>query len=138
MYRLITDENFKHPPKNFKQFDHLDIEVCNTLTNEIAKRFLLLGDNGTGKTTVLQAIALTLSMACDMTHRVESFNWIGWLAARYKRWGIPIVELTVHFSPTEIQATQEISKRWYEGLHETQRQSYVEPASSEVVIPILD
>jgi hypothetical protein len=119
--------------ENFKQFDNLDIEVRNTLTGDIAKRFLLLGDNGTGKTTVLQAIALTLSMACYFTRSVETFNWIGWLAARYKRWGKPIVELTVHFSPAEILATQEISKRWYDGLHETERQSYVEPADSEIV-----
>jgi energy-coupling factor transporter ATP-binding protein EcfA2 len=119
--------------ENFKQFEHLDIEVRNSLTGEIAKRFLLLGDNGTGKTTILQAIALTLSMAFNLTRNIESFNWIGWLASRYKRWGMPIVELTVHFSEPEIQATKDISKRWYDGLHETERQSYVEPTDSEVV-----
>lgn len=53
--------------ENFKQFNNLDIEVRNLVTGNIAKRFLLLGDNGTGKTTVLQGVALTLSMACYTT-----------------------------------------------------------------------
>lgn len=41
--------------KNFKRFEDLKINLRNSLTDDIADRFLLLGDNGTGKTTVLQA-----------------------------------------------------------------------------------
>jgi len=119
--------------ENFKHFTNFDIKVRNFVTNDIAKRFLLLGDNGTGKTTVLQGVALALSMACYTTPSIEKFDWEGWLSSRYRRWGIPVIELTVHFSPAEIQATQEIAKRWYDSLHEKERQNYVKPADSEVV-----
>jgi DNA repair exonuclease SbcCD ATPase subunit len=37
----------------------------------------LLGDNGSGKTTVLQAIALTLSIATRRTRDIASFSWHG-------------------------------------------------------------
>jgi len=119
--------------ENFKQFNNLDIEVRNAVTGDIANRFLLLGDNATGKTTVLQAIALILSMACDSTSRVEKFDWAGWLSSRYRRWGMPVIELTVHFSEQEIQATQEIATRWYDSLHDKERQDYIKPADSDVV-----
>ena len=47
----------------FKHFENLTIEFKNRTTGEIANQFLILGDNGTGKTTILQAIALCLSLA---------------------------------------------------------------------------
>ena len=119
--------------ENFKQFNNLDIEVRNGVTGDIAKRFLLLGDNGTGKTTVLQGVALALSMACYSTPEIEKFDWAGWLSSRYRRWGTPLIELTVHFSQKEIQATQDIAMRWYESLPEKERQHFVKPADSEVV-----
>jgi len=46
--------------QNFKQFDNLELSFENELLGEISDRFLILGDNGSGKTTILQAIALPL------------------------------------------------------------------------------
>ncbi len=43
--------------KNFKRFDHLEVSFKNQTLNTISNRFLVLGDNRTGKTTLLQAIA---------------------------------------------------------------------------------
>ena len=75
--------------KNFKRFENLTIEFKNDRTGEIANRFLILGDNGTGKTTILQAIALALSMVSGRISKIEDFDWIGWVPGRYWRWGAP-------------------------------------------------
>lgn len=100
--------------ENFKRFETLDIEVKNHLTEDISEQFLILGDNGTGKTTVLQAIALCLSMASGKIQNVSEFDWQGWIAGRYEKWGKPVVELDLTFSEEEIQATTEIAEKWLE------------------------
>src|SRR5260370_28439033 len=100
--------------ENFKRFQTIEIPVRNRLTNDIANSLLLLGDNGTGKTTVLQAVALCLSLASWRTRDVFEFNWLGWVPGRYERWGRPIIELEVHFTPNEIQATREAARKWFD------------------------
>jgi predicted ATPase len=97
--------------KNFKRFDNLTIEFKNGLTGEIANRFLILGDNGTGKTTVLQAIALCLSMLTGRIQKVSEFDWIGWVPGRYWRWGSPEIEMVVHFTDDEFEASLEAARR---------------------------
>ena len=101
--------------ENFKRFQNLEIQVKNKLTQDVAERFLILGDNGAGKTTVLQAVALCLSMACGRIRSVTEFNWLGWVPGRYEKWGQPVVEIDVIFDDTEIQATQEAALRWFNG-----------------------
>ncbi|HVP48191.1 MAG TPA: AAA family ATPase [Bryobacteraceae bacterium] len=99
---------------NFKRFRSLDLEIKNRALDEIADQFLILGDNGSGKTTVLQAIALSLSAASAITRGIDDFDWVGWVPGRYQRWGTPTVELVVHFSAEELDATQEAARRWWE------------------------
>lgn len=98
---------------NFKRFTQIEIPVRNALTDDIATQFLILGDNGTGKTTVLQAVALCLSMASYRIRRIDQLDWLGWLPGRYGMWGVPEIELEVHFSDREIAATQEAAERWF-------------------------
>ncbi len=117
--------------ENFKQFKRIDIPVRNNLTKEIADQFLLLGDNGTGKTTILQAVGLCLSMISRRIRRLEEFDWLGWLPGRYGRWGTPRIEVEVHFTKDEIEATQEAARRWYD-LHKPEG-SFTEPGDSPVV-----
>ena len=117
--------------ENFKRFGSLDIPVTNRLTEAVAEQFLILGDNGAGKTSVLQAVALCLSMAANRTPDVEHFDWVGWLPGRYERWGKPVIELEVHFTQDEIEATREAAQRWWEaGPRERQ---FVLPGDSRVV-----
>jgi energy-coupling factor transporter ATP-binding protein EcfA2 len=124
---------------NFKRFRNLSIDFKNRATGDIATQFLILGDNGSGKTTVLQAIALCLSLASRRTRSIEDFDWTGWLAGRYERWGRPRIELAVHFSDDEIKATQEAARRWYErGVDRPDRPRYVEPPHTNVVTLRLD
>jgi len=117
--------------ENFKRFDRIDIEVRNGLTQDVAERFLILGDNGTGKTTILQAVALCLSMACGRTRDVTEFNWLGWLPGRYEKWGRPVVEIDVSFDDGEIQATQEAAHRWFEA--KPRDRVFVSPGGSRQV-----
>jgi predicted ATPase len=99
--------------RNFKRFEDLTIEFKNKVTGEIANQFLILGDNGTGKTTILQAIALGLGMTFFRVKKIDRFDWIGWIPGRYWRWGTPEIEMTVHFTDDEIDATQDAIRRWY-------------------------
>jgi Cdc6-like AAA superfamily ATPase len=103
--------------RDFKRFETIEIQVTNGLTQAIADQFLILGDNGTGKTTILQAVALCLTMASHRIEKMEEFDWVGWLPARYYRWGTPYIELDVHFTQPEINATRQAARRWHEILH---------------------
>ncbi len=98
--------------KDFKRFGTLEIDIRNNLTGEISDQFLILGDNGTGKTTVLQAVALCLSLVSGRIGNVSELDWQGWLPGRYEKWGRPVVELNIHFSKEEIDATKKIAEEW--------------------------
>jgi len=126
--------------KNFKLFDNLEVSFKNQTLDEVSNRFLILGDNGTGKTTLLQAIALPLALATRQISRVTDFYWVGFLPSRYRKWGTPKIELIVSFEDEEIQATQEIAEKWYEAQPETfkSENSFVKPGNKNSVRLILE
>lgn len=99
--------------KDFKRFKEQEILLRNNLT-DAANQFLFLGDNGTGKTSILQAVALCLSMVSGRIRSVSEFNWQGWVPGRYERWGKPLIEMDVHFSDEEIAATIKAAEKWLE------------------------
>ncbi|MCM0593854.1 MAG: AAA family ATPase [Gloeotrichia echinulata DEX184] len=121
--------------KRFKRFDHLEVSFQNESLNSVSNRFLVLGDNGVGKTTLLQAIALPLALATKQIQRVTDFDWLGFLPGRYQRWGTPHIELEISFSDEEIQATRAVARRW--SLAQSSI-SFVEPGQSKTVRLILD
>lgn len=100
----------------FKRFDELFISFENKSLGEVSDRFLILGDNGTGKTTILQAIALPLALVTKTISELNEFSWSGFLASRYYQWGIPSLELEVSLSSQEIETTQEIAQFWYDSF----------------------
>ncbi|HRI63169.1 MAG TPA: AAA family ATPase [Polyangium sp.] len=121
--------------ERFKRFDSpgIDIDFQNLATEEIADRFLILGDNASGKTTILQAIALTLSLAQRRTQSVRDFRWTGWVADRFLAQGEPVVELQVEFDDDELLATQDAASRWWDATHPTGRKGFVAPGNSNKV-----
>ncbi len=88
--------------KDFKRFERLEVLFKNQTLDTVSNRFLLLGDNGTGKTTLLQAIALPLALATKQIRRVTDFDWLGFLPGRYQRWGAPYIEIEVLFTTEEL------------------------------------
>jgi predicted ATPase len=117
--------------ERFKRIRKVEIPIRNDLTKDIADQFLILGDNGTGKTTVLQAVGLCLSMASRRIRRLDEFDWLGWLPGRYGMWGSPEIELEVHFADREIEATREAARRWFELRRPSEE--FREPSASRVV-----
>jgi predicted ATPase len=125
---------------NFKLFEHLEMSFKNQTLQEISDRFLVLGDNGSGKTTLLQAIALPLALATRQIRDVSEFDWVGFLSGRFLRWGRPNVELIISFADEEIEATREVSRRWYDAQSADFKlsHSYIERGISRSVRLIFD
>jgi energy-coupling factor transporter ATP-binding protein EcfA2 len=126
--RRCTIENFKKfaPPG-------IELDFRNTALDTVADRYLILGDNASGKTTVLQAIALALSLAQRKIPDVQSFRWTGWAADRFFVHGDPVVELEVEFDEDEIAATREAARRWWDIRNPTDPARYQEPGDSRTV-----
>ena len=66
----------------------------------------LVGDNGAGKTSALQAIGLILWMAGARERRVDVFGWEGFLPERIGTLGKTRVEVEVAFTEQEIDSPQ--------------------------------
>lgn len=123
--------------QNFKRFDQLEIYFKNGILDEVSDRYLILGDNGTGKTTLLQAIALPLALATGRIQDISDFDWIGFLPGRYWRWGDPRIEMQVLFEPEELKATRELAHKWYEAQPPEFKRDFVEPGDSQRVRLVL-
>jgi energy-coupling factor transporter ATP-binding protein EcfA2 len=107
--------------RNFKGIQQVEFSTA-TPSRSARPLTALLGDNGSGKTTILQAIALTLSMATRRTRDMASFNWHGFLPERVPSLGRTFVELDVAFEPEEVSLTSELFRIWEEGLPSDRRQ----------------
>ena len=121
--------------KDFKRFERLEVSFKNQTLSTVSNRFLLLGDNGTGKTTLLQAIALPLALATKQIRRVTDFDWLGFLPGRYQRWGAPLIEIEVLFTDEEIATTRALFHRWAATQSE---RALVEPGTHKRVRLVLD
>jgi predicted ATP-dependent endonuclease of OLD family len=98
-------KKFRNPPV----FDFTDSE-----TGLARDLIVLIGMNGAGKTSLLQAIAATLGVA---TGRLQSLSDLDWAGYNYEllgsNWGrfTPEVTIKVQFSSSEIQAVQEFQHK---------------------------
>jgi len=66
---------------------------------------------------------------------VAGFNWIGFQAGRYWRWGRPHIELVVEFADEELDVTQEVARLWGETIDE---KDFVLPNKEKEVVLTLD
>ena len=128
--------------QNFKLFENFQLSFKNRTLDEVSNRFLILGDNGTGKTSLLQAIALPLALATRSGHiqSISDFDWTGFVPSRFWKRGTPRIELEVSFRDEEIEATREVASRWYESLpYEIRtKRPFAEPAHKNLVRVILN
>jgi predicted ATPase len=108
--------------RNFKGIHSLEFPT-GTAPSALRSLTALLGDNGSGKTTALQAIALTLSMATRRTRDVSDFSWHGFLPERVASLGATFVELLVAFEPEEISLTSDLFREWHDSLPSDRRQT---------------
>jgi len=122
--------------RNFKGVQAVEFST-ETPSRSARSLTALLGDNGSGKTSILQAIALTLSMATRRTRDIASFNWHGFLPERVSSLGRTFVELDVAFEPEEVELTSELFRIWEEDLPSDRRQLMkIVPPSQHVEVKL--
>lgn len=97
--------------RNFKAIRDLSLSFLSASGDPRALT-LLLGDNGSGKTTALQAIALTLSLATRRISAPADLEWQGFLAERVGSLGPSRIELAVHFEDDELKTTRSLFDAW--------------------------
>jgi predicted ATPase len=112
--KKIEIENFK----GLKHFE-MDLHGANDMPRSLT---CLVGNNGSGKSTVLQAIALVLSAATrkneDITSHagISSLPWNGFISERSISHSTKI-KLELELEPDEITATQEVFEIWKHYYH---------------------
>jgi predicted ATPase len=120
--------------ENFKGIEHLRFGLLNL---EHAPRDLtcLVGANGSGKTSVLQAIALPLAMATRRIRYANELDWHGFLSERISSIGPTRIELEIEFTPDQITITKDLFEKWYDSLSSDFRESkqITAPSDSRVV-----
>jgi predicted ATPase len=119
--------------KYFKKFRNPPLfNFTNPETGLAQEMIVLIGMNGAGKTSLLQAIAATLGVA---THRLQKLSDLEWPGFSYdlvgNNWGQfePRVTLEVQFSSQELQAVREFHQK----LQESGRDLPIIPAEEHIV-----
>ncbi|NEO26404.1 MAG: AAA family ATPase [Kamptonema sp. SIO4C4] len=97
----------------FKRMRDLSLDFTNPETGLAKNLILLVGINGTGKSTILQAIAATVGTACGRIQSSRDLDWPGfnWDISD-NNWGgfNSQIEMSIEFSQIEIEATRRFSK----------------------------
>lgn len=95
--------------KYFKRFRDSKFDFTEPETGFAKNLIVLVGTNGSGKSTILQAIAATLGDATGRLKNAAELNWPGFnWELTSKNWSLPSeIEIDVEFSKEERKATQE-------------------------------
>lgn len=121
--------------QNFKGLRELTIDFTSPGSGEPRGMTCLIGGNGSGKTTALQAIGLPISLATRQTRFPHEFEWHGFMAERVSSLGPTRVELQINFTEREVALTRELYQRWYDSLSQDWRENHqiVEPSDHRQV-----
>jgi len=95
--------------KYFKRFRDREFNFLDEETGLARPLVVLVGENGSGKSTVLQAIAATLGTATRRLHEPADLEWPGFdLSLAGTSWNLPSeVVLKIGFTDVELNATVE-------------------------------
>ena len=100
--------------KYFKAFEDREFDFTHEETGLARDLILIIGSNGSGKTSILQAIAATLGVATGRLKRLSDLEWPGFnyelLASNWGRFE-PEVNLKVQFYSKELQAIREFQEK---------------------------
>lgn len=116
----------------FKKFRHKVFDFTEKETGLTKDLIVLIGENGSGKSTILQVIAFLLGYATKQLGDVSLLDWPGFnLELADKSWQLPgNVKLEIEFSEDEISATRDFSKK-VPGL--THSSDFCLPGESKIV-----
>ena len=100
--------------KYFKKFKNQPLDFTDPETGLARDIIVLIGMNGAGKTSILQAIAATLGVATGRLQKLPDLEWPGFnyelLGSNWAKFE-PEVTLQVQFSSQEIQAVREFQQK---------------------------
>ncbi|MEG4587415.1 ATP-binding protein [Microcoleus sp. MOSTC5] len=118
--------------KYFKKFKNKKFDFTDPETGLARDIIVLIGMNGAGKTSILQAIAATLGVATGRLQKLPDLEWAGFnyelLGSNWAKFE-PEVTLQVQFSSPEIQAVREFQQK----LQHIGRNLPVPPAEKHIV-----
>lgn len=116
--------------ENFKGIRQIEIPIRLDLRGRPRPLTVLTGDNASGKTTALQAIALTLGLATRRLRASGDLEWHGFLPDRLGTLGPTRVVLHVQQSDEEIKAAHAMFRLWRETEFSRQIAYPTSPGSS--------
>ncbi len=100
--------------KNFKRFKEASFDFTDEETGLARDLILITGRNGSGKTSLLQAIAATLGQATKRLESIADLDWPGFdFDLVSLNWGTPIpdVKIETEFSSDELFHTYDFFQR---------------------------
>ncbi|RLB92747.1 MAG: ATPase [Deltaproteobacteria bacterium] len=119
----LTVQNYKRFLQS-KTFSFIDSDGF------VNEKTLIVGNNGTGKTSILQAIVILLAYAVREKFNPKKLDWPGFEYRHLQTGRLPLkIEAEIVFDDDEIQATQEYANR----LKEIGVKRLGSPASSKNV-----
>ena len=116
--------------QNFKGLKHFEMNL-QEYRNKPRPLTCLTGDNGSGKTTVLQAIALTLALATRKINSLPTFQWNGFIPERAVS-ASTYIKIGLQLDKDEITATQQVYAKW-QAMFENPGYSFIQLANLQEI-----